>query len=454
MMCDERGVDPPLPATPTNKHQQLNGHERRHLMENGFRHSTTDLRQLSPRDERKSKKNRVNTMTLDRRAGTAKQLEEAKKEIKMLQGQLIDAMNIVKKVRRSGEEAEAKSVQLDKKIEQMTKDLSEMQTKLSSSEDKTLQAQKTINEQRKEIETLKKKSASPEPLNNTSTSTTSPEDSHQQLWAVSPSDIQLTQAELSRDSWSSVYVGSLRGLHVAARCYKDGGSLNEGIYHKAITSSLKVRHPNILQFIGGTPTGINPIILTELMPTTLRMTLRQGPLPKRQILSIASDISGALHYIHQLGIIHRDVNTTNILLEPIGNNAWKAKLSDCASSIFTSYLKLSSCSSPHPSSPSYNALSIFSAPEAKAPELYSPKTDIYGFGIVLLEMCQPSEGIASVTNGDLRPRLQRLGWPAMTSLVRACTYPAPSDRPSSFEVLQRLNSGGNSPPVVNSESLV
>ena len=454
-MCDERGVDQTPAITASNKQQQLNGHERRHMMENGFRHSTTDLHQISPREDRKSRKSRTNTMTLDRRAGASKQLEEAKKEIKMLQGQLIDAMNIVKKARRQGEESEAKNVQLEKKMEQITKDLSETQEKLSSYEEKAQEAQKTIDLQRKEIETIKKKSASPEPSTSSTSSNTGltmTDESLQGLWAVSPSDIQITQAELSRDKWSSVYVASLRGLHIAAKCFKDTGSINEGIYYKAIKTALRVRHPNVLQFIGGTANGSNPIILTELMPTTLRMTLRQGPLPKRQVLSIASDVSGALSYIHQLGIIHRDVSTVNVLLEPMGNSAWKAKLSECASSNFTSYLKLSSCSSPHPSSS--NNFSIFAAPEAKAPELYTPKTDIYGFGVVLLEMSQPSEGIASITNGDLRPRLQRLAWPAMVSLIRACTSAAPLDRPSAFEVLQRLNSGGNSPPVVNSESLV
>ena len=58
-----------------------------------------------------------------------------------------------------------------------------------------------------------------------------------------------------------------------------------------------VRHPNLLQFIGATQVG-TPIILSELMPTSLRKEIEKSPLTRSQIIRIAQDISAALNYLH------------------------------------------------------------------------------------------------------------------------------------------------------------
>ena len=333
-------------------------------------------------------------------------------------------------------------------FEGLKKEFERIQLDLEAAEQKIEAAEKTISSQAQEIQGLKSKNTPTPSIDRESpvggVVTAQTDDS---LWVISKDEIVLTQAELSRDNWSSVYVASFRGLHVAARCFKEEllTEDNSFVYSKKIKIALKARHPNIMQLIGAT-VGPVPIILSELMPTTLKMTLRQGPLNKRQVLSVASDIAGALNYLHQWipdPIIHRNVNTTSILLEPMGNNTWKAKLSDCGTSNFINFLNINF--SPN------RQQSIFAAPESKAPELYSPKTDVYSFGVVLLEMCQPAEGIAP-TN-DLRPRLQRLTWPTMASLVRACTSGAPADRISMNDVIKRLSSGVNG-GVANNESLV
>ena len=98
----------------------------------------------------------------------------------------------------------------------------------------------------------------------------------------------------------------------------------------------RIRHPNLLQFIGAI-TEDSPIILTELMPTSLRKELeKSGPLSYQAILSISLDVACALNYLHLLKphpIIHRDVSSANVLLQPMGgyDNSLRAKLSDYGS---------------------------------------------------------------------------------------------------------------------------
>ena len=59
----------------------------------------------------------------------------------------------------------------------------------------------------------------------------------------------------------------------------------------------RIRHPNLLQFIGATRVG-NLMILTELMPTSLRKELEKSPMTRPQIITIARNVASALNYLH------------------------------------------------------------------------------------------------------------------------------------------------------------
>lgn len=409
--------------------------------ENGVKHSILAQKTEIPDKKTRRGRNNSSSMTLDRKSLAQKQLEEARKDIKQLQGQLIDAVNALRAARRSMQNSEAKKEEAMKDMEEVKKELQLVQSQVIDAQERAQIAEKTSDDQKLEIEDLKSHksfSSSPErgesPLSEKMSFQN--EESLQHLWLVSKDEIQLSQGEIARGSWSVCKVASFRGLHVAARCFKEGVLTEDTTpnYIKVMNTALRARHPNLMQFIGAT-IGPEPTILTELMPTTLKMTLRQGPLAKRQVLSVASDIAGVLNYLHKWKpdpIIHRNVSTSTVLLEPMGNNTWKAKLSDYCSSNFINSLSLTS------SSPNLHT-SIFAAPEIKSPELHSPQMDVYSFGVVLLEMCQPTDGIAP--NKDLLPRLQCLVWTTVASIVRACTATAPTDRITMSEVIKRISCG-------------
>ena len=48
------------------------------------------------------------------------------------------------------------------------------------------------------------------------------------------------------------------------------------------------------------------------------MSLRGGPLPLDQVLSLAPQVAAALEAAHAGGIIHRDLKPGNILVKPGG----------------------------------------------------------------------------------------------------------------------------------------
>ena len=78
----------------------------------------------------------------------------------------------------------------------------------------------------------------------------------------------------------------------------------------------------------------NPIIVTELMPTSLRNELQKSPMARTQVMSIGIDVATALNYLHlwkPQPILHRDVSSANVLLEQSTGCQWRAKVSDYGS---------------------------------------------------------------------------------------------------------------------------
>ena len=190
--------------------------------------------------------------------------------------------------------------------------------------------------------------------------------------------------------------------------------------------AARARHPNLLQFIGATMDN-EPIILSELMPTSLRRVLEQGnPLSRKQIASIALDIARALNYLHLTKpdpIIHRDVSSANVLLKPISDNSYEAKLSDYGSANFMRYSTTIGPGNP-----------LYSAPEVGNPKQHSPKMDVYSFGVLLVEMC----------SGELFDDLEELihervsNWSEMVAVIRSCIEHDPEKRPNTAYLIQQL----------------
>ena len=420
---------------------------------NGFTNNSFLAQKTEITDNKRGRRGRnnssSNTMTLDRKSLNQKQVEESKKEVKLLQTQLIEAVNALRKANREKQDSETAKNDTIKELDEVKKELKHVQSQLFEAEEKSQALEKIAESQKLRIDDLQSQKST-SPISQSPERESSPYneklcfqngETFQHIWSVSKDEIQFTQAEISRDKWSATKVASFRGLHVAAKCFREGIISEETApsYVHAMDEGVKARHPNLIQLFGAS-IGPDAVVLTELMPTTLQMTLRQGPMTKRQVLSVASDIAGVLDYLHKWKpspIIHRSVSTNSILLEPMGNSTWKAKLSDYGSSNFVNTLSIKS------SSPTLQ-ISIFAAPEARSPELHSPKMDVYSFGIVLLEMCQPANSSVAAVNNDIHYRIQHLLWTSMASIIRGSVNMAPADRLTMNDVIVKLSSGSSS----------
>ena len=255
-------------------------------------------------------------------------------------------------------------------------------------------------------------------------------DELQSHWIIPRSEIELTKEKLGRGAWGKVKVAKFRGSRVAAKCYHQILLSEHNIrhFHREITMAARLRHPNLVQFIGASIEE-ELILLTELMTTNLGALMHCGPLNEATITSISLDVAQALNYLHLMQpypIIHRDISSANVLLVSLPDNHWKAKVSDYGSVNLLQHLTTA-----HPGNPFY------AAPEAESPTQQTPKMDIYSFGVLLAEM---------LTN-ELPEKKERyrqivkitVEHPTYTEVVRQCLSEDRDQRPSAQELITQLS---------------
>ena len=251
-------------------------------------------------------------------------------------------------------------------------------------------------------------------------------------WVIDKDEVTLTKEELGRGSYAVVTVGIFRGLRVAVKSLHTViiSDYNLGIFSREMSIASRVRHPNLVQFIGATKVG-NPLILTELMSTSLNQELQRNQLTNQQILSIAQDVALGLNYLHLFKpqpIIHRDVSSPNVLLKPCtGPAGYEAKVADYGTA---KVVQEGGSGTVMPGNVAY------AAPEARDPEQHSPAMDVYSYSVLLMEM-----NLRSKPEMMIAKRARQAGsvsWSDMKSLIQRGLNANPRDRPTMAQVVESL----------------
>ena len=248
-------------------------------------------------------------------------------------------------------------------------------------------------------------------------------------WVVRREEIELTGPELGVGGWATVTVAKFRGIQVAVKRIHNEiiSHHNLQLFQREMNMAARLRHPNLIQFIGATMEW-DMMIVMELMATSLRSQLqREIYFPPHGVKAISLDVARGLNYLHLVQpdpIVHRDISSANVLLEQLPLHSWRAKLTDYGSVNLVRKLHTA-----NPGSPAY------AAPEASNSCLQSPKMDIYSFGALLLEMLTGQLPVP-----DDRPdMLRKVQHRQLLCLIRSCLSDNPEDRPSASDIISELN---------------
>lgn len=97
-------------------------------------------------------------------------------------------------------------------------------------------------------------------------------------------------------------------------------------FRREARAIARLAHPHIVTVIDrGEWKGRQFIVFEHVEGENLKeLVTREGPLPVGRALELACQVSRALAFAHELGIVHRDVKPHNVLVDPGGN----AKVTD------------------------------------------------------------------------------------------------------------------------------
>lgn len=217
--------------------------------------------------------------------------------------------------------------------------------------------------------------------------------------------------KIGKGSFGSVYYGKMKdGKEIAVKTMTDPSSHGNHQFVTEVALLSRIHHRNLVPLIGYCEEEYQHILVYEYMHNgTLRdhihECLGEKKLDWLTRLRIAEDAAKGLEYLHtgcNPSIIHRDVKTSNILLDI----NMRAKVSDFGLS------RLAEEDLTHISSVAKGTVGYLD-PEYYANQQLTEKSDVYSFGVVLLELIC---GKKPVSPEDYGPEMNIVHW--ARSLIR------------------------------------
>ena len=247
------------------------------------------------------------------------------------------------------------------------------------------------------------------------------------VWVVSHDQFTIGK-EIGRGAWATVHETTFRGATIAAKRLHHliTSPRTRQLFTREMEMALHCQHQNIVTFLGATLEG-PPVILMELMNTSVRSAYEQGNIKDHQVLGILYDTASALHFLHTRPdpVIHRDVSSANVLLKALYNGGWLAKLGDLGTAKIQQQAATAG-----PGAIAYGA------PEAADFTKHSPKMDVYSYGVLMLEILTKTHPFQIVD--ALKAQVQQQ-FPQYHQLVTSCTNHQSSNRPTMYDVIEQLD---------------
>ncbi|KAL8228348.1 hypothetical protein R6Q57_015932 [Mikania cordata] len=257
-------------------------------------------------------------------------------------------------------------------------------------------------------------------------------------WEIDPEVLTLDH-KVASGSYGDLYKGTYRGQEVAIKMLKaENITTNmQQDFVQEVYIMRKIRHKNVVQFIGACTDTSSLSIVTEFMSGGSvydYLHKQKGTFKLPILLKVASDISKGMNYLHQNNIIHRDLKAANLLMDE--NDV--VKVADFGVARVKAQTGVMTAET---------GTYRWMAPEVIEHKPYDLKADVFSFGIVLWELLTgrlpyeyltPVQAAIGVVQKGLRPTIPKNTQPKLAQLLVRCWQKDPSLRPNFSEIIDIL----------------
>eukprot|EP00249_Psilotum_nudum_P023813 c28991_g1_i1 orf=309-3122(-) len=246
-------------------------------------------------------------------------------------------------------------------------------------------------------------------------------------------------------SFGTVHRADWHGSDVAVKILVGQDFCEERLqeFMREVEMMKRVRHRNVVLFMGAVTKPPNFAIVTEYLPrgSLFRLLHRAGArdmLDEKRQIRIALDVAKGMNYLHQRSppIVHRDLKSPNLLVD----STWVVKVCDFGLSRFKANKFLSqSAAGTHE----------WMAPEVLRDEPSNEKCDVYSFGVILWELVtlqrpwsglSHAEVVGAVGFQNRRLQIPKDVNPKIAAIIELCWASDPRQRPSFASIMESLKS--------------
>ncbi|KAL6953120.1 hypothetical protein U1Q18_048489 [Sarracenia purpurea var. burkii] len=272
-------------------------------------------------------------------------------------------------------------------------------------------------------------------------------------YEIDPSELDFTNSvNITKGTFR---MASWRGILVAVKLLGEELFTDEEkikAFRDELALLQKIRHPNVVQFLGAVTQSSPMMIVTEYLPKgDLRAFLkRKGSLKPMTAVKYALDIARGMNYLHEHkpeAIIHRDLEPSNILRDDSGH----LKVADFGVS---KMLKVAKTVKEDKPVTCQNTSWRYVAPEVFKNEEYDTKVDVFSFALILQEIiegCPPFSTkqeieVPKAYVANERPPFRapaKLYAHGLRELIEECWSQKPSLRPTFAQIIVRLEDLNN-----------
>ncbi|XVE48801.1 hypothetical protein DITRI_Ditri01bG0031800 [Diplodiscus trichospermus] len=258
------------------------------------------------------------------------------------------------------------------------------------------------------------------------------------VWEMDPRRLKF-ENKVASGSYGDLYKGTYCSQEVAIKVLKPE-RINTDMqkeFAQEVYIMRKVRHKNVVQFIGACTKPPSLCIITEFMSGGSvydYLHKQKGVFKLPSLLKVAIDVSKGMNYLHQNNIIHRDLKAANLLMDE--NEV--VKVADFGVARVKAQSGVMTAET---------GTYRWMAPEVIEHKPYDHKADVFSFGIVLWELLTgklpyeyltPLQAAVGVVQKGLRPTIPKNTNPKLAVLLERCWQQDPTIRPDFSEIIEIL----------------